>query len=76
MEPEKLSKELRKAKKEGKDFVFFRDNDGYYHMKKIADLDLEKPEIYESVISFEVKFGKQFYNMDLMEKIYVANEIT
>ncbi|MCK5123305.1 MAG: hypothetical protein KAQ87_04145 [Candidatus Pacebacteria bacterium] len=75
MTPEELLRGLERAREDKKEFVLFLDNNGYYHKNEVANLNPKKSKINESVISFEVETGQQYYNMNLIEEVYVANKM-
>ena len=79
MTPEEFLNGLKKAWSKGKTVFIVYGNDGKHAINKISALgNLEKIEIEGSTISFkEASLPQcQYYDTDLIEKVYVAEKMT
>lgn len=78
MKPEKFLDGLKRAKKKGREIVLIFDNNGKHTISKISAFgNLEKTTIKENVISFDEALlpQNQYYDVDLITEVYVAEKM-
>ena len=76
MEARRFLSRLMEGKREGKRFVLIYDDTGNYHKYEISKLkDLNEATINKQIILFKAGSVPQNFNMDKIEKAYIASEI-
>jgi len=76
MKPRRFLSRLMRARREGPRFVLICDDTGNYHIHEISKLkNLKEAIIDKQIILFEARSVPQTFNMDKIEKAYIASEI-
>ena len=76
MKARRFLSRLMEGKREGQRFVLIRDDTGNYHKYEISKLkDLKEATINKQTILLEAGSVPQSFNMDEIEKAYIASEI-
>ena len=78
MKSEEFLNGLKKAKKEGKEIILIYSNDRRHAVSKISAFgNLEKASIEGNTISFKEALlpQNQYYDIDLIEEVYVGNKM-